>query len=162
MDKDINLYNEDSTINVTFTDLIREKDVDIVIEMTPTNLNTGEPGLSHITKSLSNGIHVITANKGPILLAYDELYKIAKENNVQLGIGCTTGGALPSINSGIVELAGSKITSIVGILNGTTNFILEEMEKNGIEYREALKKAQKLGIAESDPTLDVKGFDTAS
>ena len=103
--------------------------------MTPTNIKNGQPALSYISTSLKNGINVITANKGPILLAYRELYELAKENKVQLGIGCTTGGALPSINAGIIDLAGAKILS-EGILNSTTNFILEEMEKNKIEYEE--------------------------
>lgn len=160
--KDLNLYHEDSSTNAIFEDIFKNNDVDMVIEMTPTNLDNGEPGLSHITKSLSKGMNVVTANKGPILLAFDKLYKLSKENNVQLGIGCTTGGALPSINAGVIDLAGARITSIEGILNGTTNFILEEMENNHIEYMEALKKAQELGIAETDPTMDISGLDTAT
>lgn len=148
--------------DVNFEMLLKNKDVDTVIEMTHTNITDGEPGMSHILKSLQNGFNVITANKGPILLNYNKLKKVAKQNNVQLGIGCTTGGALPSINSGIIELAGSKINSIEGILNGTTNFIINEMETNKTEYSEALKKAQDIGIAEKNPELDVDGWDTAT
>ena len=95
-------------------------------------------------------------------MAYKELKNIAVKNNVQLGIGCTTGGALPSINGGIMDLAGADILSIEGVLNGTTNFIINEMENKGITYIEALKKAQQLGIAETNPTLDVEGWDTAT
>ena len=69
----------------------------------------------------------MTSNKGPILLAYHKLYNLAKVNKAQLGIGCTTGGALPSINGGFIDLAGADIISIEGVLNGTTNFILKEM-----------------------------------
>jgi homoserine dehydrogenase len=141
--------------------LISNKDVDVLVEVTPTNKETGEPGLTHIVKALENKIHVVTANKGPILLAYRKLNNLAVRNNVQLCAGCTTGGALPSINAGIFDLAGSSILSIEGILNGTTNFILEEMEKNSIAYSDALKKAQQMGIAETDPALDVEGWDTA-
>ena len=148
--------------DISFNTILNNKDVDMVIEMTPTNILDGEPGMTHVKKSLEGGFHVVTANKGPILLAYKKLKDIAVENNVQLGIGCTTGGALPSINGGIIDMAGSEITSIEGVLNGTTNFILDEMETNGVEYNEALEKAQSLGIAETDPTLDVEGWDTAA
>jgi homoserine dehydrogenase len=142
--------------------MLQNRDVDVVIEMTPTNKETGEPGMTHIKKSLENGINVITANKGPILLAYKQLKNTAIKNGVQLGIGCTTGGALPSINGGIMDLAGANIQSIEGVLNGTTNFILNEMEQSGVTYQEALKKAQNLGIAETNPVMDVDGWDTAS
>jgi homoserine dehydrogenase len=118
--------------------------------------------MTHIRRSLESGINVVTANKGPILLAYKELKAIAAKNQVQLGIGCTTGGALPSINGGIMDLAGAEILSIEGVLNGTTNFIIDEMENTGSTYMGALKKAQQLGIAETDPTLDVEGWDTAT
>lgn len=148
--------------DITFETMVENKDVDMVIEMTPTNITNGEPGLTHIVKSLENGFHVVTANKGPILLAYKRLKFIASKNNLQLGIGCTTGGALPTINGGIMDMAGSNITSIEGVLNGTSNFILNEMETYGVEYKDALKKAQELGIAETDPKLDVGGWDTAT
>lgn len=78
-----------------------------------------------------------------------------------MGIGCTTGGALPTINAGLIDLAGAKIHSIEGVLNGTSNFILEEMEENFIDYTKALNKAQELGIAETDPSFDVEGKDSA-
>ncbi len=148
--------------DIIFDTILKNRDVDMVVEMTPTNMEDGEPGMTHITKSLENGFHVVTANKGPILLAYKRLKEIAAKNNVQLGIGCTTGGALPTVNGGIIDLAGSKILSIEGVLNGTSNFILNEMESKGVEYMEALKMAQKLGIAETNPSLDVDGWDTAT
>lgn len=160
--RDISKYPSGGSSEVGFNKILENKDVDFVIEMTPTNIETGEPAMTHIVKSLENGIHVVTANKGPILLAYKRLSQIARENNVQLGIGCTSGGALPTINGGIMDMAGSDIQSIEGVLNGTTNFILNEMESTGVEYPEVLKKARELGIAESDPTFDVEGWDTAT
>jgi len=159
---DLTKYPYGGSVKINFNKIIENNDVDIIVEMTPTNKDTGEPGMMHITKALKNGINVITSNKGPILLAYRRLKKLAKEKNVQLGVGCTTGGALPTINGGMIDLAGSSILSIEGILNGTTNFILKEMEDNQVTYAEALKKAQKLNIAETNPTLDVDGWDTAS
>lgn len=142
--------------------IIENKDIDTLVELTSTNIDTGEPGLTHIRKALKNSINVVTGNKGPILLKYKELNKIAKENNLELKIGCTTGGALPSINGGMYDVAGAEINYIEGILNGTTNYILSEMMDNALSYEEALVNAQKLGIAEADPTLDVEGFDSAS
>lgn len=150
------LWNDELTY-----DKVVDKNIDLLIEVTPTNIKTGEPALSYIREALGRKINVITANKGPILKNYKNLKKLAEENKVTLGIGCTTGGALPSINGGVIECAGAEINSIEGILNGTTNYILSQMLQNNVEYDIALKKAQSLGIAETDPTLDVEGFDTA-
>lgn len=146
---------------IDFSKIAENRDIDLLVETTPTNKETGEPGLSHISNALDMGINVVTANKGPILLEYKKLREKALKSGVQLGIGCTTGGALPTINGGIMSMAGSKILSIEGVLNGTTNFILKEMEDNGVTYVDALKKAQAMGIAEANPELDVEGYDTA-
>lgn len=161
-ERDLSKYPRGGSKDVTFNALLERKDVDIVLEMTPTNKTTGEPGMTHIIKSLENGFNVVTSNKGPILLDYNNLRKLAIDNNVQLCIGCTTGGALPTINGGVIDMAGADINSIEGVLNGTTNFILKDMEDNGVTYLEALKKAQEQGIAETNPSLDVEGWDTAS
>lgn len=156
------LYPHGGSQDVTFESLLKKRDVDLVVEMTPTDKETGEPGMTHMKESLARGIHVVTSNKGPILLAYKKLNDLARANNVQLGIGCTCGAALPTIYGGVIDMAGSHIASIEGVLNGTTNFIINEMETGKISYREALAKAQAKGIAETDPTLDVEGWDTAS
>lgn len=155
-------YPAGGSYDINLDTAILQGDLDMMVELTPTNKDTGEPGLTHIRKALDRGIHVVTGNKGPILLAYRELNELAARRGVQLGIGCTTGGALPSVNAGLIDMAGAEIESIEGILNGSTNFILKEMEERGVEYGEALKRAQELGIAETDPTLDVEGWDTAS
>lgn len=162
IERNLSKYPKGGSKDITFEMLINNRDVDYIIEMTPTNIETGEPGLTHIRTALENGINVVTSNKGPILLEYRKLNKLARENNVELGIGCTTGGALPTINGGINDMAGAEIKSIEGILNGTTNFILKDMEDNGSSYLESLNKAQNQGIAETDPSLDVEGWDTAS
>lgn len=147
--------------NLNIEDIIKNNDIDTLVELTSTNIETGEPGLTHIKKALENKISVVTGNKGPIILKYSELKKIAKENSVNLRVGCTTGGALPSINGGIYDVAGSEIQSIEGILNGTTNYILSKMTNDDVTYEEALKDAQQCGIAEANPSLDVLGYDTA-
>ncbi len=145
----------------TAAQLVQNGDVDMAVVLTPTNKESGEPGLSIIRTLLAAGIHVATGDKGPILLAYDELCTLAAQTGAQLGIGCTTGGALPSVNAGLIDLAGGTITAIEGILTGTTNFILKDMEERGVNYEPALKKMQDAGIAERDPSLDVDGWDTA-
>ncbi|WP_434799334.1 homoserine dehydrogenase [Terrisporobacter vanillatitrophus] len=150
---------EDITITPDF--MLQRKDIDLIVELTSTNKETGEPALTYILKALENKIHVVTGNKGPIVHSYRKLDKIAKENGVHLGIGCTCGGALPSVNGGVIEMAGSEIYSIEGVLNGTTNYILKEMEDTGCTYEIALKKARDFGIAEANPNFDVEGWDTA-
>ena len=163
IDENINItcHNEWKD-NLNINDIIDNNDIDTLVELTSTNIETGEPGLTHIRKSLENNINVVTGNKGPILLDYKKLKVLADNNNVELKVGCTTGGALPSINGGIYDIAGSKIQSIEGVLNGTTNYILSKMANDNVDYKEALLEAQRVGIAESDPSLDVLGYDTAS
>ncbi len=140
---------------------IKESNADVIIEVTPTNIETGEPGLSHIKTALETGKNVITTNKGPIALKGKELMKLAEEKGVKLKFEGTVMAGTPVINLIEKNLAGCKIHSIYGIVNGTTNFILTEME-TGKTYEEALKEAQRLGYAEADPTADVEGWDAVA
>jgi homoserine dehydrogenase len=137
---------------------IKESGADVVVEVTGTNLETGEPGLSHIKKALSHGKHVITCNKGPPALAYNELNRLADENGVKFRIESTVMAGTPAVNLGKEALAGNKIKGFKGIINGTTNYILTNMEQGG-GYDATLKKAQELGYAETDPAGDVEGWD---
>ena len=147
--------------NISIQEVIKNNDIDTLIELTSTNIETGEPGLTHIKRALESKINVVTGNKGPIILKYKELKEIADKNSVELKVGCTTGGALPSINGGLYDVAGSEIQAIEGILNGTTNYILSKMTNDNVTYKESLKQAQKNGIAEANPSLDILGYDTA-
>lgn len=156
---DLNIFDFKNNIDINY--IIKNKDIDTIVELTNTNIENGEPGLTHIKLALNNNINVVTGNKGPIMLKYNELKAIAKKNKLNLEIGCTTGGALPSINAGIYDIAGSEILEIQGILNGTSNYILSEMYEKEIDYEEALNEAIRLGIAEANYKLDVRGFDTA-
>lgn len=140
---------------------IKESGADIVIEVTWTNLETGEPGLTHIKRSLAAGKHVVTTNKGPIALAYHELKRIADANDVFLRFEGTVLSGTPVLSLTLENLAGAYIDSIRGIVNGTTNYILTQME-TGKSYGEALKEAQRLGYAEADPTMDVEGWDAVA
>ena len=140
---------------------IRESNADVVIEVTYTDLQTGEPAISHIRAALESKKHVVTTNKGPIALAYRELSELARENGVLLRFEGTVLSGTPSLNLGLEALAGAEIREVRGILNGTTNYILTEMSK-GISYPAALKEAQRLGYAEARPDADVEGWDAVA
>ena len=138
--------------------LIKKCNADIVCELTYTDLNDGGPAVEHVKTALKAGRHVVTSNKGPAALYYPEMKKLADENKVKFLIEGTVVAGTPVINLSEGPLAGCEISMIRGILNGTTNYILSEMEK-GIEYTDVLKTAQELGYAEADPTGDVEGYD---
>ena len=129
-----------------------------IIEVTYTDVKTGEPALTHIKTALQAGKNVVSSNKGPVVKQVAGLLKLAKSNNVFYGFEGVVLSGTPVINLVKYTLAGNNIHSFKGILNGTTNFILTKME-DGMPYKDALKKAQELGYAEADPTGDVEGFD---
>lgn len=147
--------------NKTSMDVIKGLDYDILVEVTPTDAKTGEPGLSYIIEALKRGKHVVTSNKGPVALKYKDLCSLAKKNNALFLFEATVGGAMPMFNLMRMPLAGNKITSIKGIFNGTCNYILTRMADEGLPYDMVLSEAKELGIAETDPTYDVEGIDAA-
>jgi homoserine dehydrogenase len=134
---------------------------DILAEATGTNLRDGEPGVSHIRGALEQGMHVITANKGPIALAANELFSLAREQGVQLRIEATVMAGTPVISTVHEGMAGARVRAIRGILNGTTNYILSAMA-GGRDYEDVLAEAQQQGYAEADPTADVEGYDAVA
>ena len=142
-------------------DLVREAEADVLVETTPTDVKTGEPALSHVRAALGRGFHVASANKGPFIRHYRELRDLAARHGVALKLSAAAAAALPTLDVAQVCLAGTEILAIEGVLNGTSNFILTRM-RSGAGYDEALEEAQRLGIAEPDPTLDVEGYDTAN
>lgn len=139
---------------------IERSHADIVIELSYTDLKTGEPAISHLRRALELGKHVITTNKGPIALKYPELKALAEAHQVEIGVEGTVMSGTPSLRMAQDLLAGAGVRKIQGIVNGTTNYILTQMEA-GATYAEALKDAQAKGYAEADPTGDVDGFDAA-
>src|SRR5713101_4385150 len=134
---------------------------DILVEVTPTNLHDAEPGMSHIRTALSKGMHVVTANKGPVALAATELISLARQHGVQLRMESTVMAGTPVISTIREGMAGGRGYAIGGILNGTTNYILSAMA-SGRDYVEALADAQLRGYAETDPTADVEGYDAVA
>jgi homoserine dehydrogenase len=138
----------------------RSVEADILVELTLTNLQHGEPGLSTIRCALDRKMNVVTANKGPLVVAYPELSVLAKSNQVKLLYSAAVTGGLPTLNVGTRDLCAATILKVEGVFNGTTNYILTRMAE-GISYSDALQHAQKVGMAEADPTLDVDGWDAA-
>jgi len=137
---------------------ITKTNADTIVEVTYTDVKTGEPALTHIKTALEAGKNVISTNKGPVVKQAVQLLETAKRNKVYYGFEGTVLSGTPALNLVKHTLAGINITGFKGILNGTTNYILTRMEE-GMPYEEALKKAQELGYAEADPTGDVKGLD---
>ncbi len=141
---------------------IESVEAEAMVEVTPTNIEDGEPCLSYIKTAFKTGKHVVTTNKGPLALALPALTELADYNKVYLRFSGTVGAGTPVLEFAKKCLQGDKIVSIRGILNGTTNYILSEMDEKHITFDEALEAAQKLGYAEADPTMDVDGFDAAA
>jgi homoserine dehydrogenase len=135
-------------------------DFDILVEVTSTDIKTGGVGLDNIRYALKHEKDVVTANKGPLALKYKELTQLANEHGRYLLFEGTVGGAMPIINLNKYDLAGQNIKSIRGIFNGTCNYILTKMD-DGQPFEQALKEAQQQGYAETDPTNDVEGYDSA-
>lgn len=143
------------------TGFLRDTDFDVLVEVSPTNIETGGDGLTFIREALNKGAHVVTVNKGPLALHFRELNDLARKKRVQLRFEGAVGGAMPLINLCKENFMGERILTIQGILNGTCNFILSRMDK-GLPFGQALKEAQELGYAEADPSYDIDGIDSAS
>jgi homoserine dehydrogenase len=146
---------------LTPLEIIESVEAEVVVEATPTNVKNAEPALSHIKSAFKTGKHVVTTNKGPLALEMPSLTELAEHNNVYLRFSGTVGGGTPVLELAKKCLAGDKIVSIRGVLNGTTNYILTEMAEKSISFQEALGRAQKLGYAETDPSMDIDGTDSA-
>ena len=140
---------------------IRQSQANTIVEVTYTDLQTGEPALTHIRTALSLGKHVVTSNKGPAALAYRELRELAYQKGIFFKFEGAVMSGTPLLNLALNHLAGARITEVRGILNGTTNYILTQMEQ-GLSYEEALGEAQRLGYAEAKPDADVEGWDAVA
>ncbi len=140
-------------------DLIKEIKADIVAECSWA-AKDGEPALTVLKTAMQNKMHIVSSNKPPFYLKYNEMEKMAKENGVMMRIESTVLSAVPAL-SAKSSLAGTHIKSIRGILNGTCNYILTRMTQSNMPFNDALKEAQELGYAEADPTMDINGMDAA-
>jgi homoserine dehydrogenase len=145
----------------TTDEVIETVEADVLVETTPTNFKNGQPGLGHLRAAFISRKHVVTSNKGPVGVAFQALHELARHNGVQFKYSGAVGGGTPILDFGRTCSIGDDITSVTGILNGTCNFILTRMEMEGVEFAEALERAQAEGYAEKDPFQDIEGFDSA-
>jgi homoserine dehydrogenase len=141
-------------------DVIQHSKADVLFENSPVNTRTGQPALEHIRAALGLGMHAITANKGPVVHGYRELTELAQSKGKMFRFESTVLGGAPVFSVMREAFPLAELTSFTGIFNATTNVILSRME-NGESYDEALKYAQSIGLAETDPTNDVDGWDAA-
>ena len=143
------------TANVN--DILDNPGIDIVIEL----IGGYEPARTFVLRAIAAGKHVVTANKALLALHGDEIYSRAAEAGVEVLYEAAVGGGIPVISAIKGNMAANRFTTILGILNGTCNYILTRMTKEGSDFGTVLKAAQELGYAEADPTFDIEGIDTA-
>jgi homoserine dehydrogenase len=144
----------DSNIH-SFIHSLKGLGVSAIVESLPTNIKDGEPALGALSEALHQGLHVVTVDKGPVVHGFAALKEAAFSGNARFAFTGTTGVAIPE------AIGEEKVLEIRGVLNGTTNYILTAMQEEGLSFSEALAIAQRDGIAEPDPALDVEGWDTA-
>src|SRR3989338_8482956 len=137
-------------------DVLNDPEIAVVIEL----IGGMHPAKEIVVKALLNGKHVITANKELIANCGQELFRLAQKNNCHLYFESSVGAGIPIIKTITEGIAGNKVESIHGIINGTCNFILSEMTHNDYTFTEALEEAQEKGFAESNPALDINGMDS--
>ena len=159
-DGKIDGYGTES-VDLTPSELIESCGADILVELTTLNIESGQPAIDHISRAIKRGMHVITANKGPIAFAYEDLRALACSEGVQLRFEGTVMDGTPIFNLAEKTLRGCEIRGLEGILNSTSNYVLSEMTA-GKSMDEAVRGAQERGIAEADPTLDLDGWDAAA
>ncbi|MBL4744542.1 MAG: homoserine dehydrogenase [Cycloclasticus sp.] len=144
-------------LTTTPEDIINDPDIQIIVEL----MGGEEPAKSLILKALSNGKHVVTANKALIANHGNELFAVAEKHNVTLAYEAAIAGGIPIVKAMREGLSANSIEWLAGIINGTGNFILTEMRDKGSAFADVLKEAQELGYAEADPEYDVEGIDAA-
>lgn len=140
-------------------EMIESVKADTLVELTFTDLDTGEPATTHVRRAIESGLNVSTTNKGPIALNYGELRDLADAKGVALAFEGTVMSGSPAVELAMA-IKDAGCSGLLGILNGTTNYIITRME-SGASYEEALAEAQERGYAEADPTGDVEGHDAA-
>ncbi len=159
LDKDLDkcraLGIDEDKITADFEDILQDDEIDIVVEL----IGGIEPALNMIIRAMQHGKHIVTANKDLIAVKGKELFDVAKEYQVDLYFEASVAGGIPIIYPLKQSLAGNQIKEVIGILNGTTNYILTKMSEEDRPFEEILAEAQELGYAEADPTSDIEGLD---
>lgn len=156
-EKDRGILAQGIELTTEASTILKDPEIDIIIEV----MGSIETAREYVTEALKSGKHVVTANKDLIALHGNELTALAKENQCDLYYEASVAGGIPILRTIVDSLASDNIQQVLGIVNGTTNFMLSEMTNENKTYEEALQRAQELGFAESDPTNDVDGIDAA-
>lgn len=148
---------EPELFTTQFAELVNHPEVDIVVEL----IGGEHPAFEYIKEALAHGKHVVTANKEVMAKHWSQLLAVAHQHQVSLRCEASVGGGIPLIAPFQEDLVANDISAIYGILNGTTNYILTQMAKEGLDFSVALKQAQELGYAEANPANDIEGIDAA-
>ncbi len=148
---------EGTKLTTSLDDILNDDEVEVVVEV----MGGIDVPQTLIRKALQKGKSVVTANKALLAEKGEDLFHLAEDNNLCLAYEASVAGAIPIVQTLKDSLAGNKIKSVVGILNGTSNYILSQMTAEGSPFADALQSAQELGFAEADPTLDIDGQDAA-
>lgn len=160
--RDLSKKRDSSAPEHLFTDrpddILKNPDIDVVVEV----LGGIHPAFDYMEEAIKAGKHVVTANKAVIAKDGPYLTQLAIDNKVILRYEASVGGGIPILNALSTSLQANEFTEVLGIVNGTTNYILTQMAENDMEYEDALKQAQAMGFAEADPTGDVEGYDAAN
>lgn len=143
-------------LTTNINDVLNDREIDIVVEL----IGGDEIAKKVIFEAIKKGKHVVTANKSVLAKNWDKIFTLARKNKVLVYFEASVGGGIPVLQALNEGLAANRIESILGILNGTTNYILTKMTKENKSFNQALKEAQREGFAESDPRLDIEGIDT--
>ncbi|MRR17221.1 MAG: homoserine dehydrogenase [Deltaproteobacteria bacterium] len=146
-----------SLLTTNAQEILRDPDISIVIEL----MGGYEPARTFVLEAIRQGKHVVTANKAMLATYGNEIFPAAQKEGVDIGFEASVGGTIPIIKTLKEALVANRINSIVGIMNGTCNFILTKMTDEGKPFDAVLKEAQQLGFAEADPTFDIEGIDTS-
>ena len=154
---DRGVYISPEVLSTDIDDILKDPEIDIVIEL----IGGYQPALKFILRALENGKHVVTANKALIAKHWEEIISCAEKNHVRICFEASVGGGIPLLRPLNESLASNNFESIYGIINGTANYILTKMSEEGRSFEAVLKEAQEKGYAESDPTFDIEGDDTA-
>jgi homoserine dehydrogenase len=157
LDKPRQVQLSPETITTDLEGIISDPEIDIVVEL----MGGLEPARSLILQAINHGKHIVTANKSVIARYGAEIYEAANQAGVYVLLEAAVGGGIPVIKPLKESLGANRVNSIIGIVNGTTNYILSQMTSEGADFGEVLAEAQKLGYAEADPTADVDGLDAA-
>ncbi len=157
IETDRGVYISPELLSTDIDDILEDSEIDIVIEL----IGGYQPALKFILRAMENGKHVVTANKALIAKHWDEIISSAQRNHVRICFEASVGGGIPLLQPLNEGLAANHFETIYGIINGTANYILTKMSEEGRNFEDVLKEAQEMGYAESDPTFDIEGDDSA-